>query len=91
MFVILISPVHLIGVTPIPPIPTVTVTTSGPIVVHQPVISVNAQVAVKEEDVKIEPADQPQSLSEQENMTISGTSARHMVMQRLQRSSQVIV
>ncbi|PIK61770.1 putative poly(U)-binding-splicing factor PUF60 isoform X3 [Apostichopus japonicus] len=59
--------------------------------VHQPVISVNAQVAVKEEDIKIEPADQPQSLSEQENMTISGTSARHMVMQRLQRSSQVIV
>ncbi|PIK52387.1 hypothetical protein BSL78_10699, partial [Apostichopus japonicus] len=85
------APGLITGVTPIPPIPTVTVTTSGPIVVHQPVISVNAQVAVKEEDVKIEPADQPQSLSEQENMTISGTSARHMVMQRLQRSSQVIV
>ena len=31
----------------------------------------------------------PQTISEQENMTISGTSARHMVMQKLLRKVEV--
>ena len=31
----------------------------------------------------------PQSISEQENMTISGSSARHMVMQKLLRQEEV--
>ena len=31
----------------------------------------------------------PQTISEQENMTISGTSARHMVMQKLLRKAEV--
>nr|ALD19903.1 poly-U-binding factor 60kDa [Stichopus monotuberculatus]ALD19904.1 poly-U-binding factor 60kDa [Stichopus monotuberculatus] len=85
------APGLITGVTPIPPIPTITVTSTGPIVVNQPATAVTAQAAEKEDDTKKEQADQPQSLSEQENMTISGTSARHMVMQRLQRNSQVIV
>ena len=33
----------------------------------------------------------PQSISEQENMTISGSSARHMVMQKLLRQEEVWV
>ncbi|KAJ8026014.1 Poly(U)-binding-splicing factor PUF60 [Holothuria leucospilota] len=83
------APGLITGVTPVPPIPTITVTTTGPMVIPQ-ASQVTAQAAVKEEEEKNqkEQVDVPQSLSEQENMTISGTSARHMVMQRLQRNSE---
>ncbi|XP_003726279.1 poly(U)-binding-splicing factor PUF60-like isoform X2 [Strongylocentrotus purpuratus] len=42
---------------------------------------------VKEEPAEIKDVELPQTISEQENMTISGSNARHMVMQKLLRKS----
>ncbi|XP_063963223.1 poly(U)-binding-splicing factor PUF60-like isoform X9 [Lytechinus pictus] len=45
----------------------------------------------KEEVVETKDAELPQTISEQENMTISGSNARHMVMQKLLRKSDSCV
>lgn len=45
-------------------------------------------VAPPEEEKKVE-EDLPQTIDQQENMKISGSNARHMVMQKLMRKSEV--
>ena len=77
------------GVTPIrPQMTTVPITSTTP-----GVLTTTAQPAVaepvKEEPVEPKEVELPQTISEQENMTISGSNARHMVMQKLLRKSDV--
>ena len=43
----------------------------------------------KEEEEKKAEEELPQSLDQQENMKISGSNARHMVMQKLMRKAEV--
>lgn len=45
--------------------------------------------AAEEEEKKTGDDDLPQSLDQQENMKISGSNARHMVMQKLMRQAEV--
>ena len=45
----------------------------------------------KEDKKKKADEDQSQTLEQQESMKISGTNARHMVMQKLMRKSEVIL
>ena len=42
------------------------------------------------EETKINQDELPQTLEQQESMKISGTNARHMVMQKLMRKSEVV-
>lgn len=43
----------------------------------------------KEEEEVFQESERPEMLSEQEHMSISGSSARHMVMQKLLRKQEV--
>ncbi|RWS17482.1 poly(U)-binding-splicing factor half pint-like isoform X1 [Dinothrombium tinctorium] len=49
-----------------------------------------AVASSKEKEIKLEPVtgEEPQTLQQQENMVIKGSSARHMLMQKLMRKSE---
>ncbi|XP_041476620.1 poly(U)-binding-splicing factor PUF60-like isoform X5 [Lytechinus variegatus] len=95
------------GVTPVrPQIATIPISTAAPGVLTTapgmtaglmaPTMAVAATAGIttelpKEEVVETKDAELPQTISEQENMTISGSNARHMVMQKLLRKSDSCV
>ncbi|XP_073488477.1 poly(U)-binding-splicing factor PUF60 isoform X2 [Aquarana catesbeiana] len=88
------APGVITGVTPVrPPLP-VTIPQVGlvnPILSSPPAVT---QLEVKKEKEEEEPAlesERPEMLSEQEHMSISGSSARHMVMQKLMRKQESTV
>ncbi|XP_054766475.2 poly(U)-binding-splicing factor PUF60-like isoform X7 [Lytechinus pictus] len=95
------------GVTPVrPQIATIPISTAAPGVLTTapgmtaglmaPTMVAAATAGIttelpKEEVVETKDAELPQTISEQENMTISGSNARHMVMQKLLRKSDSCV
>nr|XP_054766468.1 poly(U)-binding-splicing factor PUF60-like isoform X1 [Lytechinus pictus] len=95
------------GVTPVrPQIATIPISTAAPGVLTTapgmtaglmaPTMVAAATAGIttelpKEEVVEAKDAELPQTISEQENMTISGSNARHMVMQKLLRKSDSCV
>ncbi|XP_040211016.1 poly(U)-binding-splicing factor PUF60 isoform X4 [Rana temporaria] len=88
------APGVITGVTPVrPPLP-VTIPQVGlvnPILSSPPAVT---QLEVKKEKEEEEPvleSERPEMLSEQEHMSISGSSARHMVMQKLMRKQESTV
>lgn len=89
--VLLFSP----GVTPVrPPIPVLPqVGLVNPVLASPPVLSNQAggnQLEKKEEkEEMLQDGTGQEMLSDQEHMSISGSSARHMVMQKLLRKSEV--
>lgn len=60
-----------------------------PPTVAEPVLHEPNNVQLTEAQQKLVDEDPAQSLDQQENMKISGTNARHMVMQKLMRKSDV--
>lgn len=80
------------GVTPArPPIP-VTIPSVGvvnPILASPPTLGLLEPKKEKEEEELFPESERPEMLSEQEHMSISGSSARHMVMQKLLRKQEV--
>ncbi|XP_072177607.1 poly(U)-binding-splicing factor PUF60-like isoform X3 [Diadema setosum] len=76
------------GVTPVrPQVSTVPITTA-PVALTAGVMAMQPVVEpAKEEPAEPKETELPQTISEQENMTISGSNARHMVMQKLLRKS----
>lgn len=84
----------LTGVTPArPPIP-VTIPQVGvvnPILASPPALGLMEVKKEKEEEEVFQESERPEMLSEQEHMSISGSSARHMVMQKLLRKQEVSV
>lgn len=82
----------LAGVTPArPPIP-VTIPSVGvvnPILASPPTLGLLEPKKEKEEEELFPESERPEMLSEQEHMSISGSSARHMVMQKLLRKQEV--
>lgn len=80
------------GVTPArPPIP-VTIPQVGvvnPILASPPTLGLLEVKKEKEEEEVFQESERPEMLSEQEHMSISGSSARHMVMQKLLRKQEV--
>lgn len=84
--------VFLAGVTPArPPIP-VTIPSVGvvnPILASPPTLGLLEPKKEKEEEELFPESERPEMLSEQEHMSISGSSARHMVMQKLLRKQEV--
>lgn len=80
------------GVTPArPPIP-VTIPQVGvvnPILASPPALGLLEVKKEKEEEEIFQESERPEMLSEQEHMSISGSSARHMVMQKLLRKQEV--
>ncbi|KAM5194586.1 poly(U)-binding-splicing factor PUF60-like isoform 2-T2 [Mantella aurantiaca] len=84
------APGVITGVTPVrPPLP-VTIPQVGlvnPVLSAPPAL---AQLEVKKEEPAVE-AEKPEMLSDQEHMSISGSSARHMVMQKLMRKQESTV
>lgn len=80
------------GVTPArPPIP-VTIPQVGvvnPILASPPALGLVEVKKEKEEEEVFQESERPEMLSEQEHMSISGSSARHMVMQKLLRKQEV--
>ncbi|XP_065438438.1 poly(U)-binding-splicing factor PUF60 isoform X6 [Chrysemys picta bellii] len=83
-----------IGVTPArPPIP-VTIPQVGvvnPILASPPTLALLEVKKEKEEEEIFQESERPEMLSEQEHMSISGSSARHMVMQKLLRKQESTV
>lgn len=85
------------GVTPVrPPIPVLPqVGLVNPVLASPPVLSAQVAAAVGQQERKEEKEEMLQDgtgqemLSDQEHMSISGSSARHMVMQKLLRKSEV--
>lgn len=85
------------GVTPVrPPIPVLPqVGLVNPILASPPVLSAQVAAAAGQQERKEEKEEMLQDgtgqemLSDQEHMSISGSSARHMVMQKLLRKSEV--
>ncbi|KAM8966256.1 poly(U)-binding-splicing factor PUF60 isoform 2-T2 [Pelodytes ibericus] len=86
------APGVITGVTPVrPPLP-VTIPQVG--LVNPILSSPPAQLEVKkekEEEELLPESERPEMLSEQEHMSISGSSARHMVMQKLMRKQESTV
>ncbi|NWI13282.1 PUF60 factor, partial [Crypturellus soui] len=82
------------GVTPArPPIP-VTIPQVGvvnPILASPPALGLVEVKKEKEEEEVFQESERPEMLSEQEHMSISGSSARHMVMQKLLRKQESTV
>ena len=82
------------GVTPArPPIP-VTIPSVGvvnPILASPPTLGLLEPKKEKEEEELFPESERPEMLSEQEHMSISGSSARHMVMQKLLRKQESTV
>ena len=80
------------GVTPArPPIP-VTIPSVGvvnPILASPPTLGLLEPKKEQEEEELFPESERPEMLSEQEHMSISGSSARHMVMQKLLRKQEV--
>ncbi|XP_071477814.1 poly(U)-binding-splicing factor PUF60-like isoform X1 [Diadema antillarum] len=76
------------GVTPVRPQVSTVPITSAPVALTAGVMAMQPVVEpAKEEPVEPKETELPQTISEQENMTISGSNARHMVMQKLLRKS----
>lgn len=74
-----------------PPIP-VTIPQVGvvnPILASPPALGLVEVKKEKEEEEVFQESERPEMLSEQEHMSISGSSARHMVMQKLLRKQEV--
>ena len=74
-----------------PPIP-VTIPSVGvvnPILASPPTLGLLEPKKEKEEEELFPESERPEMLSEQEHMSISGSSARHMVMQKLLRKQEV--
>ncbi|XP_064562910.1 poly(U)-binding-splicing factor PUF60 isoform X2 [Zonotrichia leucophrys gambelii] len=89
------APGVITGVTPArPPIP-VTIPQVGvvnPILASPPALGlVEVKKENKEEEEVFQESERPEMLSEQEHMSISGSSARHMVMQKLLRKQESTV
>ncbi|XP_018418146.1 PREDICTED: poly(U)-binding-splicing factor PUF60 isoform X2 [Nanorana parkeri] len=90
------APGVITGVTPVRPSLPVTIPQVGlvnPILSSPPAM---AQLEIKKEKEKEEEeptleSERPEMLSEQEHMSISGSSARHMVMQKLMRKQESTV
>lgn len=86
------------GVTPVrPTIPMVPqVGLVNPVLASPPVLSnqaggSNQQEKKEEKEETLQDGTGQEMLSDQEHMSISGSSARHMVMQKLLRKSEVIL
>lgn len=84
------------GVTPVrPPIPVLPqVGLVNPVLASPPVLSnqaggSNPQERKEEKEEMLQDGTGQEMLSDQEHMSISGSSARHMVMQKLLRKSEV--
>lgn len=84
------------GVTPVrPPIPVIPqVGLVNPVLASPPVLSNQAaglslQEKKEEKEETLQDGTGQEMLSDQEHMSISGSSARHMVMQKLLRKSEV--
>ncbi|XP_034275952.1 poly(U)-binding-splicing factor PUF60 isoform X4 [Pantherophis guttatus] len=88
------APGVITGVTPArPPIP-VTIPQVGvvnPILASPPTLGLLEAKKEKEEEEVFQESERPEMLSEQEHMSISGSSARHMVMQKLLRKQESTV
>ncbi|KAF6269763.1 poly(U) binding splicing factor 60 [Rhinolophus ferrumequinum] len=88
------TPGGLPRVTPArPPIP-VTIPSVGvvnPILASPPTLGLLEPKKEKEEEELFPESERPEMLSEQEHMSISGSSARHMVMQKLLRKQESTV
>ncbi|EMP34262.1 Poly(U)-binding-splicing factor PUF60 [Chelonia mydas] len=88
------APGVITGVTPArPPIP-VTIPQVGvvnPILASPPTLALLEVKKEKEEEEIFQESERPEMLSEQEHMSISGSSARHMVMQKLLRKQESTV
>ncbi|KAK2512497.1 hypothetical protein Q9233_016249 [Columba guinea] len=88
------APGVITGVTPArPPIP-VTIPQVGvvnPILASPPALGLVEVKKEKEEEEVFQESERPEMLSEQEHMSISGSSARHMVMQKLLRKQESTV
>lgn len=85
-----------IGVTPVrPPIPVLPqVGLVNPVLATPPVPSAQVAGAIQQErkeekEETLQDGTGQEMLSDQEHMSISGSSARHMVMQKLLRKSEV--
>lgn len=103
VFVLWLFVIHFVsalpskGVTPVrPPIPVLPqVGLVNPILASPPVLSAQVAAAAAQQERKEEKEEMLQDgtgqemLSDQEHMSISGSSARHMVMQKLLRKSEV--
>ncbi|XP_060632031.2 poly(U)-binding-splicing factor PUF60 isoform X2 [Anolis sagrei] len=88
------APGVITGVTPArPPLP-VTIPQVGvvnPILASPPALGLLEAKKEKEEEEVFQESERPEMLSEQEHMSISGSSARHMVMQKLLRKQESTV
>ncbi|XP_061877374.1 poly(U)-binding-splicing factor PUF60 isoform X3 [Entelurus aequoreus] len=92
------APGVITGVTPVrPPIPVLPhVGLVNPVLASPPVLSSQVgaailQVKKEEKEETLQDATGQEMLSDQEHMSISGSSARHMVMQKLLRKSESTV
>lgn len=86
----------LIGVTPVrPPIPVLPqVGLVNPVLATPPIPSTQVAGTIQQErkeekEETLQDGTGQEMLSDQEHMSISGSSARHMVMQKLLRKSEV--
>lgn len=61
----------------------------NPILASPPTLGLLEVKKEKEEEEVFQESERPEMLSEQEHMSISGSSARHMVMQKLLRKQEV--
>ncbi|XP_069477949.1 poly(U)-binding-splicing factor PUF60 isoform X1 [Ambystoma mexicanum] len=88
------APGVITGVTPArPPIP-ITIPQVGivnPVLSSPPTLNLLEVKKEKDEEETLLEAERPEMLSEQEHMSISGSSARHMVMQKLMRKQESTV
>lgn len=96
LFFLKITLCLLIGVTPVrPPIPVlpqvglVNPVLATPLVPSNQVAGVIQQERKEEKEETLQDGTGQEMLSDQEHMSISGSSARHMVMQKLLRKSEV--
>ncbi|KPP72084.1 poly(U)-binding-splicing factor PUF60-like [Scleropages formosus] len=93
------APGVITGVTPVrPAIPVLPqVGLVNPVLASPPVLNTAAatapavEVKKEEDEASLQDGTGQESLSEQENLSISGSSARHMVMQRLLRKQESTV
>ncbi|XP_053101721.1 poly(U)-binding-splicing factor PUF60 isoform X2 [Hemicordylus capensis] len=88
------APGVITGVTPARPAIPVTIPQVGvvnPILASPPTLGLLEVKKEKEEEEVFQESERPEMLSEQEHMSISGSSARHMVMQKLLRKQESTV
>ncbi|XP_061522431.1 poly(U)-binding-splicing factor PUF60-like isoform X1 [Phyllopteryx taeniolatus] len=93
------APGVITGVTPVrPPIPVLPqvglvnpVLASPPVLSNQALATVQLQEKKEEKEETLQDGTGQEMLSDQEHMSISGSSARHMVMQKLLRKSESTV